>query len=393
MENLRSNNLAETLLQQALARRASDMHIEPCNDAVRIRIRVDGLLEELSLLPLNQQGTLITQFKVWSGMDIAEKRVPQDGRLSITYAGRAVDIRLATLPTLLGEKLALRFLLREETLLSLANLNFSEKNLKLYRQLFRQPNGLVLLTGPTGSGKTTTLYATLRELDVKKLNIITLEDPVEYQLPGVNQIAVNRKAGLDFATGLRAIVRQDPDVIMLGEIRDEETAAMAVHAALTGHLVLSTLHTNDAVGAIYRLLDMGVAAYLLAAALRGVVAQRLVRQLCSRCSKSGIASPQQLAYLPNNTSNELQIPEAVGCEHCCGNGYSGRLAVQEVLPLTKKMAQFLVQGEDEAQLLALAAKAGWQNLYADGVEKVLSGKTTLEELWRVGISNGGGADV
>lgn len=393
MENLRSNNLAETLLQQALARRASDMHIEPCNDAVRIRIRVDGLLEELSLLPLNQQGTLMTQFKVWSGMDIAEKRVPQDGRLSITYAGRAVDIRLATLPTLLGEKLALRFLLREEALLSLANLNFSEKNLKLYRQLFRQPNGLVLLTGPTGSGKTTTLYATLRELDVKKLNIITLEDPVEYQLPGVNQIAVNRKAGLDFATGLRAIVRQDPDVIMLGEIRDEETAAMAVHAALTGHLVLSTLHTNDAVGAIYRLRDMGVAAYLLAAALRGVVAQRLVRQLCSRCSKRGIASPQQLAYLPNNTSNGLQIPEAVGCEHCCGNGYSGRLAVQEVLPLTKKMAQFLVQGEDEAQLLALAAKAGWQNLYADGVEKVLSGKTTLEELWRVGISNGGGADV
>ena len=278
MEVLRNNKLAENLLHLALAQGASDMHIEPDGQGVRVRIRVDGLLQQLCVLPRTQQSTLLTQLKVWSGMDIAEKRVPQDGRLLLEHEGSEVDLRLASLPTVNGEKLAIRFLQRQDNLLQLEQLQFSESNLQRYRQLFHQPNGLVLLTGPTGSGKTTTLYATLQELDAAAGNIITLEDPVEYKLAGINQVAVNRRSGLTFAAGLRSVVRQDPDVIMLGEIRDEETAAMAVHAALTGHLVLSTLHTNDAIGAVYRLLDMGIADYLLAAGLCGVLAQRLLRR-------------------------------------------------------------------------------------------------------------------
>ena len=390
MESFNVNSLAGSLLQQALQRHASDMHIEPVTDAVRVRIRVDGLLQELQRLPLAQHSTLLTQLKVWSGMDIAEKRVPQDSRLSLNFAGQSVDIRLATLPTIRGEKLALRFLVREQSLLSLENLSFTAANLASYKQLFQQPNGLVLITGPTGSGKTTTLYASLRELDAKSQNIITLEDPVEYQLADINQIALNRKAGLSFATGLRAIVRQDPDIIMLGEIRDEETAAMAVHAALTGHLVLSTLHTNDAVGAIYRLLDMGVEAYLLAAALRGVLAQRLVRRLCPHCARQLAATPAQLHYLGKSECEQLQLATAVGCEHCQGTGYSGRLALHEVLPLTRAMARQLLGGAAEAELLQQAAAQGWHSLYADAAAKVLAGQTTLEELWRTGIRAGGG---
>lgn len=393
MESFNANSLAGSLVQQALQRRASDMHIEPLADAVRVRIRVDGLLQELCRLPLSQHSTLLTQLKVWSGMDIAEKRVPQDSRLSLNFAGQPVDLRLATLPTIRGEKLALRFLVREQRLLSLENLSFTAANLVSYKQLFQQPNGLVLITGPTGSGKTTTLYASLSDLDAKSQNIITLEDPVEYQLPDINQIALNRKAGLSFTTGLRAIVRQDPDIIMLGEIRDEETAAMAVHAALTGHLVLSTLHTNDAVGAIYRLLDMGVEAYLLAAALRGVLAQRLVRRLCPHCAQQLTATPAQLHYLGKSAREQLVLATAVGCEHCQGTGYSGRLALHEVLPLTRAMAQQLLQGAAEAELLQQAAAQGWHSLYADGVAKVLAGDTTLEELWRTGIRAGGEADA
>lgn len=389
MEQFNPNSLAGSLVQQALARHASDMHIESTEAFVRVRIRVDGLLQELCCLPLAQHSALLTQLKVWSGMDIAEKRVPQDSRLSLSLEGQQVDIRLATLPTIRGEKLALRFLLQEQELLSLSRLSFSAANLACYRSLFQQPNGLVLITGPTGSGKTTTLYATLRELDAKSQNIITLEDPVEYQLEDINQIALNRKAGLNFATGLRAIVRQDPDVIMLGEIRDEETAAMAVHAALTGHLVLSTLHTNDALGAVYRLLDMGVADYLLAAALRGVLAQRLVRRLCPHCVRQRALTPEQQRYLGEAAGSRQTLAAAAGCPHCHQTGYHGRLAVQEVLPLTKPMAQRLLQGASEEELLAQAAEQGWRSLYADGVDKVLQGWTTTEELWRLGLTHGG----
>ena len=285
----------------------------------------------------------------------------------LKYVDTEVDLRLSSLPTVNGEKLAIRFLQRQDNLLSLEQLQFSESNLQRYRQLFHQPNGLVLLTGPTGSGKTTTLYATLQELDAAANNIITLEDPVEYKLAGINQVAVNRRSGLTFAAGLRSIVRQDPDVIMLGEIRDEETAAMAVHAALTGHLVLSTLHTNDAIGAVYRLLDMGIADYLLAAALRGVLAQRLLRRPCRHCGERRFATAAELQYLGRSADERLQLVQAHGCEHCHGTGYQGRLALHELVTVDKR-------------------RQGWRSLYADGVAKVLQGATTVEELWRVGIT-------
>ena len=248
-----------------------------------------------------------------------------------------------------------------------------------------QKSNIVML-GPTGSGKTTTLYATLQELDAAANNIITLEDPVEYKLAGINQVAVNRRSGLTFAAGLRSIVRQDPDVIMLGEIRDEETAAMAVHAALTGHLVLSTLHTNDAIGAVYRLLDMGIADYLLAAAIRGVLAQRLLRRPCRHCGERRLATAAELQYLGRRADESLQVVQAHGCEHCHGTGYQGRLALHELVTVDKRMQQLLLNGADEAELLQEARRQGWRSLYADGVAKVLQGATTVEELWRVGIT-------
>lgn len=382
MQAVNNNKLAWSLIERALALGASDVHIEPTRDAVRLRVRVDGLLQELTRLPLSAYSTLITQLKVAANMDIAEKRVPQDGRVSLELAGRKVDLRLSTLPTTLGEKVAIRLLAQQE-LLRLDELGFTQNNLHCYRRLFAQPNGLILLTGPTGSGKTTTLYATLAELDARTRNIITLEDPVEYSLEGINQVAVNRRSGMTFAKGLRAIVRQDPDVIMLGEIRDEETAGIAVQAALTGHLVLSTLHTNSAAGAVYRLLDMGIAPYLLAATLRGVVAQRLVRRLCSECRALG-----EVTVTERKIFSESRKWYATGCEHCQNTGYKGRVAVQEVLALTPQLAQLILTRATEQALEQAAKAAGWRSLDEDALEKMQQGLTTLEELWRVGLAGG-----
>lgn len=389
MENLRNNNLAQEILERALALKASDLHIEPTESKVRVRVRIDGLLTELCNLPLVQYSPLVTQLKVWSGMDIAEKRVPQDGRLSFAYAGEKTDLRVATLPTVTGEKIAVRILACEQKLLNLNSLNFSTDTLTRYRRLFRQANGLVLLTGPTGSGKTTTLYATLNELDAETNNIITLEDPVEYRLPKINQVAVNRKAGMNFAAGLRSIVRQDPDIIMLGEIRDEETASIAMHAALTGHLVLSTLHTNDAVSTVYRLLDMGLPAYLVAAVLRGVVTQRLVRSICPKCKQQYDAAMSEKVFLGYAVNEQLKLWRGDGCEYCHGSGYSGRLAVQEILTLDKNLQALILAGASEDELLIAARTTGWHSLYEDAAAKVLAGQTTVSELWRAGIAAGG----
>lgn len=382
MQALNNNKLAWSLVEQAVADGASDLHLEPMRDAVRVRIRVDGLLRELVRLPLAAHSTLVTQLKVAANMDIAEKRVPQDGRIALELDGRSVDLRLSTLPTTLGEKIAIRLLAQQE-LLQLEELGFMQENLASYRRLFTQPNGLILLTGPTGSGKTSTLYATLAELDAATRNIITLEDPVEYSLPGINQVAVNRRSGMTFAKGLRAIVRQDPDVIMLGEIRDEETAGIAVQAALTGHLVLSTLHTNSAAGAVYRLLDMGIAPYLLAAALRGVVAQRLVRRLCPACRRQRTATAAERSFLGVATVWEQQ-----GCEQCQAAGYRGRVAVQEVLPLTTSLQQLVLQRAPVEELERAARAEGLRSLAEDAVAKALDGLTTVQELWRVGITGG-----
>ena len=382
MQALNNNKLAWSLVEQAVVAGASDLHLEPMRDAVRVRIRVDGLLRELVRLPLAAHSTLVTQLKVAANMDIAEKRVPQDGRIALELDGRSVDLRLSTLPTTLGEKIAIRLLAQQE-LLQLEELGFTHANLACYRRLFTQPNGLILLTGPTGSGKTSTLYATLTELDAATRNIITLEDPVEYSLPGINQVAVNRRSGMTFAKGLRAIVRQDPDVIMLGEIRDEETAGIAVQAALTGHLVLSTLHTNSAAGAVYRLLDMGLAPYLLAAALRGVVAQRLVRRLCPDCRRQRTATAAERSFLGAATVWEQQ-----GCEQCHAAGYRGRVAVQEVLPLTGRLQQLVLQRAPVEELEQAARAEGLRSLAEDAAAKALDGLTTVQELWRVGITGG-----
>lgn len=382
MQALNNNKLAWSLVEQAVAADASDLHLEPMRDVVRVRIRVDGLLRELVRLPLAAHSTLVTQLKVAANMDIAEKRVPQDGRIALELDGRNIDLRLSTLPTTLGEKIAIRLLAQQE-LLQLEELGFTQANLACYRRLFTQPNGLILLTGPTGSGKTSTLYATLAALDAATRNIITLEDPVEYSLPGINQVAVNRRSGMTFAKGLRAIVRQDPDVIMLGEIRDEETAGIAVQAALTGHLVLSTLHTNSAAGAVYRLLDMGIAPYLLAAALRGVVAQRLVRRLCPACRRQRTATAAERSFL-----GAAIVWGQQGCEQCHAAGYRGRVAVQEVLPLTARLQQLVLQRAPVEELEKAARAEGLRSLAEDAAAKALDGLTTVQELWRVGITGG-----
>ena len=419
MEMMNNGKLAQQLLEEAIRCNASDLHVEPLEKEVRVRMRLDGLLQELCRLPWSSYAALVSQLKVMSGMDIAEKRVPQDGRWQLTIDDRLIDLRLSTLPTIRGEKVVVRILDQKEGVKHLEDLGMSASNLRVYRQMYSAANGLVLLTGPTGSGKTTSLYATLRELQQDKLNLVTVEDPVEFKLEGINQVAVNRKAGLDFATGLRALVRQDPDIIMVGEIRDGETAAMAVQAALTGHLVFSTLHTNSAVGAVARLLDMGVEAYLLAAALRGVLAQRLVRRLCPRCTECYVPTPLEQQFLalaaqqvPSLPSGKLQRPAAVapsqrmlltaadklalngeplllrrgrGCEHCHGTGYAGRMAVQELLPVDEYMGDLISAGAGKAALLSHGVGLGWHSLYADAVEKVLAGQTTVSELWRVGI--------
>lgn len=382
MQALNNNKLTWSLVEQAVAAGASDLHLEHMRDVVRVRIRVDGLLRELVRLPLAAHSTLVTQLKVAANMDIAEKRVPQDGRIALELDGRNIDLRLSTLPTTLGEKIAIRLLAQQE-LLQLEELGFTQANLACYRHLFTQPNGLILLTGPTGSGKTSTLYATLAELDAATRNIITLEDPVEYSLPGINQVAVNRRSGMTFAKGLRAIVRQDPDVIMLGEIRDEETAGIAVQAALTGHLVLSTLHTNSAAGAVYRLLDMGIAPYLLAAALRGVVAQRLVRRLCPDCRRQRTATAAECSFL-----GAAIVWEQQGCEQCQAAGYRGRVAVQEVLPMTTSLQQLVLQRAPVEELEQAARAEGLRSLAEDAAAKALDGLTTVQELWRVGITGG-----
>lgn len=371
------------LLEFALEQKASDIHIEPLERVTRIRLRIDGFLYTALEVASIYHNAIVSRIKIISSLDIAEKRLPQDGRVDVDVSGRKVDLRIATLPVMYGERVVIRVLEKNQVLLDLASLDFSEANLEAYEKIISAPNGMVLLTGPTGSGKSTTLYATLTQLNDEAKNIITIEDPVERTIEGVQQIAVNNKAGLTFATGLRSILRQDPNIIMVGEIRDQETARIAVQSALTGHLVLSTLHTNNAMGAVTRLLDIGIEPFLVAAALRGVVAQRLVRRICPSCREVYPVSQAELAILGCERNSGVKLYRGRGCEKCNHTGYNGRMAIQEVLPVTSKLQNLFIKGAEEKILLTQASANGFATLRQDCIAKVLAGQTTVEELLRV----------
>lgn len=372
------------IIAEALRLRASDIHIEPYGDAVRIRYRVDGrLLETHAPIPREVHAFLLARLKVMAHLDSVERRVAQDGRISYTprEGGDAVDLRLATLPLLTGEKAVLRLLHRSQELLAIENLGFSKRNEALFRRFCHAPDGMVLIVGPVNSGKTTTLYAALTEINTPAHNIMTIEDPPEYQIEGINQIQVNKKTGMTYVAGLRAMLRSDIDEIVLGEIRDAETAEMAVRAALTGHLLFSTLHTKDAVGAVFRLLDMGVPTYLLAAALAGVVAQRLVRRLCPHCREP---SDEMLpAWASRAAAERVHLWRPVGCAVCGGTGFLGRLALHELLVVDASLQQAILQRAGLAELRAGARRRGMKMLLEDGVEKALQGLTTFAEVVRV----------
>lgn len=379
--------LVNAIMTQAVADRASDVHIEPNEKDLRVRFRVDGVLHEaMPRAPKAIQNGLISRLKVMADLNIAEKRVPQDGRISMKVGGRQLDLRVATLPTVWGEKVVIRILDKSQALIKLEDLGFLEDAYKRYEEAFRKPYGAILVTGPTGSGKSTTLYATLNILNSVDRNIITVEDPVEYRLPGVNQIQVNPKAGLTFASALRSILRADPDIVLIGEIRDRETAMIAVEAALTGHLVLSTLHTNDAPSAITRLIEMGVETFLVASAVDCVVAQRLARKLCERCKEAYRPDPAELleAGYP-----EWQVPEIgqlfrpVGCGSCAKTGYRGRIGLYEVMPMSEEIGRLTVERASSDEIKAVAIQQGMQTLKQDGLEKARMGVTSIEEVARV----------
>jgi type IV pilus assembly protein PilB len=374
------------LITQAVQDRASDIHVEPTESELRIRFRVDGVLHEAMHSPKSIQGGVISRLKVMSDINIAERRVPQDGRMSVNVGGRAIDLRVATLPTVYGEKVVMRILDKSQSRLDLSQLGFLPDSLARYESCFRKPYGTVLVTGPTGSGKSTTLYATLNVLNSPDRNIITVEDPVEYRLSGISQVQIHPKAGLTFASALRSILRADPDVILVGEIRDRETAVIAIESALTGHLVLSTLHTNDAASTPMRLIEMGVEPFLVTSALDCVLAQRLARRLCERCREPYQPSPGELAEARWPTSELSERPtlfRPVGCTHCGRTGYRGRLAFHEVMVLTEEIERMIVERFTSDDVRKAAVAQGMLTLAEDGLHKVAGGLTSLEEVFRV----------
>ena len=376
--------LVYSILGQAVGEGASDVHFEAGEDEMRVRFRVDGVLREAAHVPKRMVNAVISRVKIMSDLNIAEKRVPQDGRVSISVADRRVDLRVTTLPTQRGEGATIRILDKDNAQRSLDELGMDGSARESFEKAFHQAYGAVLVTGPTGSGKSTTLYAALQDLNAVESKIITIEDPVEYQLNGVNQINVNRKAGLDFATGLRSILRADPDIVMVGEIRDGETARIAIEAALTGHMMLSTLHTNDAPGAINRLSKMGIETFLIASAVDCVVAQRLARKLCSHCKRRAVIPAQALADAGvRGAGIEIEAYEPLGCARCNQSGYRGRVGLYSVMRMTERIKEMAVAGAPEAEIEAAAREEGMCTLREDGIAKVRAGKTSLEEVLRV----------
>jgi type IV pilus assembly protein PilB len=375
------------IILQAVQERASDIHVEPAEHDLRIRFRIDGVLHERMRQPRSIIAGVVSRLKVMAEIDIAERRVPQDGRISLSVEGKAIDLRVSTLPTVFGEKVVMRILDRSSGVLPLADLGFLPEQLKMYQGAYTKPYGTILVTGPTGSGKSTTLYATLNLLNNADRNIVTVEDPVEYRLPNINQVQTNSKAGLTFASALRSILRQDPDIVLVGEVRDRETGIIAIEAALTGHLVLSTLHTNDAPSTPLRLLEMGIEPFLVTSALDCVLAQRLARRLCEKCKEAHwVDEPQLVAAgfaLERIEGQGMELMRAVGCPSCGGTGYRGRLAVHEVMLMSEEIERLVVTRSSSEEIRKVARLQGMMTLREDGLVKVSQGRTTLEEVARV----------
>jgi type IV pilus assembly protein PilB len=375
--------LVNSIIAQAVEEGASDIHFEPEGREMRVRFRVDGVLRETTTIPKRMTAGVVSRVKIMASLDIAEKRVPQDGRVSLTVEGHAIDTRIVTMPRVDGEGIVMRILDKTQALIGLDSLGMSQSSEDLFEDGFRRAYGAVLVTGPTGSGKSTTLYAALNEINEPGRNIITIEDPVEYQLAGINQLQVNLKAGLTFAGGLRAMLRADPDVIMVGEIRDAETAKIAIESALTGHLVLSTLHTNDAPSAITRLTEMGIEPFLSASAIVAVVAQRLVRQLCTYCKRRTMLSVSSLEKAGFNVAFDLEAYEPGGCGRCGGSGYKGRTGLYEVMALSDDIRDLTIERASADDIRKVAAAQGMRTLRVDGFEKVKNGITSIAEVARV----------
>jgi type IV pilus assembly protein PilB len=373
------------LISQAISDHASDIHIEPAERELQVRYRIDGVLHEMQRAPKNIQNGVISRLKIMSDIDISERRKPQDGRMSVIHGGKQIDLRVATLPTVFGEKVVMRILDNSMTGLGMQQLNLLERNAAVYKASYTKPYGMILVTGPTGSGKSTTLYTTLHEVARPEINVITVEDPVEYRIPGINQVQVNPKAGLTFASALRSILRSDPDVVLLGEIRDHETAQIAIEASLTGHLVLSTLHTNDAPSAVTRLIEMDIEPFLVGSALDCIVAQRLARRLCEKCKQPYQPSFEELSAMrfvqPGDPQPTLHKP--VGCTSCSNTGYRGRIALHEVMTVTEEIERLAVARASSADIARVAIEQGMSTLRQDGWAKALLGLTSVDEILRV----------
>ena len=374
------------ILQKAVESRASDVHIEPFEQSLKVRLRIDGVLQDIDSPPVASTAAVLSRIKIMAKLNIAERRLPQDGRIKLQMIGKELDLRVSTVPTLYGESVVIRLLDKENAVLDFNALGFVGKQAENFMSVLAQPHGIILITGPTGSGKSTSLYAALKTLNTSERKIITVEDPVEYQLEGINQIQAKPQIGLTFASALRSIVRQDPDVIMIGEMRDLETARIAVQSALTGHLVLSTLHTNDAAAGITRLQDMGLEEYLLSSTINGILAQRLVRRLCPACKQSHPASDtliEEMQLRRWQPAGEILLAKPVGCPACNGIGYKGRLAIIEFLIMSDAIRKQIMKHEEANVIQQQAIQEGMQTMYEDGVGKALRGITTLEEVLRV----------
>ncbi len=375
--------LVNLLITRAVESRASDIHIEPFGDEVKVRYRIDGVLSDVESAPKRLQAAIVSRIKIMAKLNIAERRLPQDGRIRLLVGDREIDLRVSTIPILHGESIVMRILDKESIVIDLDALGFMPDTLRDFNQLIKRPNGIILVTGPTGSGKTTTLYGALDKINSPDKKIITVEDPIEYQLKGVNQIQVRPNIGLSFTNTLRHIVRQDPDVVMIGEIRDLETAEIAIQAALTGHLVFSTLHTNDAPSAITRLLDMGVESFLLSSTVRGILAQRLVRVICLECKVEDTSTDEAQELKALGIRGDARLYRGRGCEACTYTGFRGRMGIFELLVVDEAMRRLILRKADEGEIREVARRSGMKVLLEDGIRKIEAGSTTLDEVFRV----------